>query len=194
MGLEELIGELERDGRERLDRELEAARAEAERRSGEAAARRERRRAEALAALDRELEAESAVALAEARRRARAGVLAAREAMLERVFDAARTRLGEAARSSAATGLFERTLEESLLVVAGSPIVVRVSPALEAFVRERLAGREDVRLDVDGSTGSGFVVAAADGSVEVDGTLEGRLARLAPRLRVEVLRADGSVP
>jgi vacuolar-type H+-ATPase subunit E/Vma4 len=46
-----------------------------------------------------------------------------------------------------------------------------------------------VQLAVDPAVGSGFKVASADGTLEIDATLEDRLARHQDRIRQEVMAA-----
>jgi vacuolar-type H+-ATPase subunit E/Vma4 len=71
------------------------------------------------------------------------------------------------------------------------PISVRCRPELVTWVRDRLGAgaRDPVRPDPE--VGTGAVLRAADGSVEIDATMEQRLVRLRPELTVAAARMLG---
>ncbi|MBI2963238.1 MAG: hypothetical protein HYY35_05735 [Deltaproteobacteria bacterium] len=194
MALDDLLAELERDARSKADAELAAARAEASRIAGDGVERIRRRRAEFLASLEADLEAETELALAEARHRVHGEVLAARQRMLERVFAAARERLADAVRSEAYDAVLGSHLAEALSYLGGAAAVVRCPAALASRVRELVAGREHLSVDSRDGAEPGIAVVAAEGAVVVDNTLTGRLERLRGRLAIEVLARSGVEP
>lgn len=194
MALEDLLAELERDGRSKADAELEAARGEAAGIAAESEERMRRRRAEFLASVKAELKAEVELALAEARHRAQGEVLAARQHMLDRVFDAAQALLAEAVQSESYAAVLGAHLAEALAYLGDAPAIVRCPGALAARVRELIAGRENVSVENHAAAEPGIAIVAGDGSFVVDNTLSGRLERLRPILAIEVLKRSGVTP
>lgn len=179
MGLEHLLEALERDADAQVEQVLAQARAEADRITTESTAGLELRRRETTSARDRARVQEVEHAVTLARREARRSILEARERLLERVFASARTELPAAAASPAYRASLPAALHGALAAVGGAQAVIRcpetLAPDLE---RARPCGAEAVPVNVDPATGSGFRVTSADGAVEVDDTLEGRLERL----------------
>ena len=86
-------------------------------------------------------------------------------------------------------------LADALEYVDGSG-TVRSRPELVDWLRRKLPANARVSVEPDPSVGLGAVVRAADGSVEIDATVERRLARLRPRLAVLALgmleKSDGA--
>jgi vacuolar-type H+-ATPase subunit E/Vma4 len=165
MALDYLLEALTREAEERAAETVAAARLETERILREARAGVERRLAEAVARREAELRAGAQGAIETARREAARDVLTARAEALARIFARARDILAERVRDPALEPHWSREAAEALTYVPGGNPVVRRPPAA-----------------------AGVVVAAADGSVEVDGTVGALLARLEPRLAVELAR------
>lgn len=187
MALEHLLAAMEREARAKI----EAARAEGEAEAGRIAAACgegiARRRSETLAALETELRADSELRLAEARHRQQGELLVARAKMLEQVFAAARARFGEAIRSEAYVATLPARLAEALGFLEGEAAVVRCASELAPHLAGLVAGRPGVSVETDAGAAPGILVVSADGSVEVDNTLTGRLERLRPELSVEIV-------
>lgn len=187
MGLDQLIGRLERDADARVADVEARARAEVE--AIEASAGRvaaharddalARRHAERRARLDREVSA--------ARRHARGARLRAELALLDRVLARAASLLDGAERDAAYVSALPRRLQDALRFVEPRESLVRCRPAMAVAVRDATAGRHDVAIEEVPAMAAGFTVAARDGSVEVDDTLPARLERARPRLLIELL-------
>jgi vacuolar-type H+-ATPase subunit E/Vma4 len=165
MALDQLLEALTREAEARAAETVAAARLEAEEILREARARSERRLAEAVVRREHELRAGAQGAVEAARREAAREVLSARAETLARVFARARELLAERVRDPALEPRWSRDAAEALTYVAGGDAVVRRPPDT-----------------------AGVIVSAADGSVEVDGTVHALLARLEPQLAVEVAR------
>jgi vacuolar-type H+-ATPase subunit E/Vma4 len=129
--------------------------------------------------------------LARARREAHARELEARHAQLARVLDRARTLVPEVAASASYAEALPSHLEEALSFLEGARPRVKCPSALIATLRPTAARHEGVELVIDESVGPGIVAEAADCSVIVDNTLAARLARLEPRLAIELFRMLG---
>jgi vacuolar-type H+-ATPase subunit E/Vma4 len=194
VALEELLARLERDGRTKADAVLEAARAEARRVASESEERVTRRRRDSLEALEAELRVATERLIAAAREAARRQVLSARERMLDRVFRAAEERLAEFARSEAYVSRLAEDLAEARSYLGEAPAVVRCAPELSARVRAVIVDQTGLSVEEQPHAEPGFVLVAADGSVEVESTLTARLKRLRPVLSIEVLERLGGRP
>lgn len=189
MPLDQLLAALERDAREQADRLVAEARAEAERVRDAAERDIARRRAATEGAREREHHAALEQALSNVRRAARRDVLEARDRLLARVFSAARAALPAAINTPAYRATLPRRLEAGLACFDGAePVVVRCSPPLVDVVQAALPPRADVRVRGDPEAGSGFRLTTPDGAIEVDDTLETRLAARRPRLARAALR------
>ena len=186
MSLERLLASLERSAETEAERLVAEARAEAARLTEEASERRRRRREITLADRSTAWHAESARPLADARERARADVLAARNRLIERVLSAARARFPVAIRREAYTAALPRRLEEALSYVGGRTTVVRCPPTLAGAFHVLLGEQPGLVLDVDERVAPGFVLVADDGALSVDATLEGRLVAAGPALALEI--------
>lgn len=188
MALHDLLASLERDARAEADALLAAARDRAARVGADAAARVARRRGETLGAREQALRAAAELAVAQARRAARARVLTARAAAMERVFAAAGAALPAAATSPPFLGSLPARLAAARACVGDAPAGVRCAPGLAAAV-QKVAGPNGLRVVADPAVATGFVLAADDGSLEVDETLAAQLARHRPQLAVDIVRA-----
>jgi vacuolar-type H+-ATPase subunit E/Vma4 len=194
MALEELLEVLRRETEAEATAILADAQAEAEairaRCDADLATRSERLRSE------QETIRRSAVelAVAQARRDSRRDLLEARERMLGRVFARAREQFPGALDSPEYQAGLSTRLNEALACLAARAGTVRCHPELEPALAPLLGSRPGVTLTADPSVGSGFKVASDDHSVEIDGTLEGRLERTRDRMKQTVMAALGEAP
>lgn len=194
MALEQLLATLEREAEAKAAAALTAARAEATRIEGESAAGLEQRRASRLAARDAELRVESEREVAAARRETQKAVLAARQRFLDRVFAAARSAVRSAASDPVFLARLPGDLATARAYLRDGPVTVRHRPELMEPLARLTAGDPSIRLVSDPEAGTGIQLEDADGSVEVDHTLEGRLDRLGPRLAIEVVALQEHEP
>jgi vacuolar-type H+-ATPase subunit E/Vma4 len=188
MPLESLLAALERDAEAQAQAELVAARAAAARIAAEAAARVNARREAFVADREAALRAVTEHAVTQARWHARAGVLGARQRLLDRVFAAARAALPSAVRDPAFLNRLPQDVAAARTYLGDAPITARCRPEMAAAVRALAAGNGALTVVEDVGMGSGIRLVAADGSVEVDDTFEARLERGRPRLALAVLR------
>ena len=187
MGLEELVGRLERVADARVAEIQARAATEKGEIDAASAARAAHHREEALAARARERRAKLDQELAVARQRAHAERLAAEYALLERVFARTRDLIAVLDLDPAYLAVVPHQLERALRFVEGQPIVVRCRPALTAAARAALATHADATVEETADAPVGVRIALLDGSMEVDDTLLGRLSRLRPRLAMELV-------
>lgn len=185
MALAELIAALERGAEEEVRRIREEADAEVARLDEEVRACLDGRRARERARLQERLRGETELRLSAARLEGRRHVLAARDGMLERVLEAARGRLPEALADPRYLEPLPAALERALGFLPDGGVVL-CSPEIASVVREALGGFADVEVRLGLDAGTGFIVASADESVRVDGTLEARLAGAWPELAIYV--------
>jgi vacuolar-type H+-ATPase subunit E/Vma4 len=187
MALLDLIARLEGDAArevqaivERADADVLAIRAATERAiAGGSAERLERQRMERAANRDGDL--------ARTRRAARGEELKARYALLARVLDRARALAPETGASESYQRVLPSHLEEALSYVQGLRPRVRCQANAASVLRPVAARHDGAEIVIDETIGPGVVVEAADGSVVVDNTLAARLARIEPKLAVELL-------
>jgi vacuolar-type H+-ATPase subunit E/Vma4 len=152
-----------------------------------AAAQVERARAEQLGGREAQWRVDVERALAAARRTARAEVLAARGRLLERVLAAVRTCLPALADDAAYRSVLARDVEAALAYLGDEPVTLRCTPALADAVRALVTDKPRVQVEPDAAVGTGVRAVSADGVVEVDNTLEGRLDRLSARVSFAAL-------
>jgi vacuolar-type H+-ATPase subunit E/Vma4 len=112
--------------------------------------------------------------------------------MLDRVFHAAEERLAEISTSEAYAARLGDQLSEAISYLATPAAVVRCPPALASRVRALIAGQDRLSVEEEEKAEPGFVLLAADGSLEVEGTLTARLTRLRPFLGIEILDRVGA--
>lgn len=125
--------------------------------------------------------------LARARREAQARVLAARARLLDRVDRAVQGMLPGVLKQPGYQHWLRGALEEALAGAGDAPVTIRCSPELADMVRRLWAGRPGTSVTADATVGSGFRVRTVDGAVEIDATLESRLARERSRLALRAL-------
>ena len=187
MALSDLIARLEEDTTKevqaiaaRADADVQAIRAATERAIASASLERlESQRIKRAANRDRDL--------ARAGRDARGEELKARHALLARVFGRARALAPETGASESYQRVLGSHLEEALSYVQGLRPRVRCQAAVASVLRPIAARHDGAEIVIDETVGPGVVVEAADGSVVVDNTLIARLARIEPKLAVELL-------
>jgi vacuolar-type H+-ATPase subunit E/Vma4 len=71
---------------------------------------------------------------------------------------------------------------------------MRCHPTIQPDLKQLVAGQATLRLVSDQKVGAGFKLASDDGAVEIDGTFEDRLTRLASRVAVEVVARLEAAP
>jgi vacuolar-type H+-ATPase subunit E/Vma4 len=181
--LSALTREAERDaGRLRAEAEARATAITAA-----AATQVDRARAERLGEREAQWRAEAERALAAARHAARAQTLAARGQLLERVLAAVRACLPALVDDPAYRAVLARDVQAALAYLGDEPVVLRCTPSLADAVRALVAGNARVRVEPDAAVGTGVRAVSADGVVEVDNTLEGRLGRQGARVSFAAL-------
>ena len=180
--LEALGSEAERDAQQVTD----AARTEAARIRAEADARVAEQCNAALAAHEAELRASTDARRAAALRDARASRLRARDAFLDRVFSLVTARLPGTLDDPIHEDAVTQLAREALQYVPGDA-VVRCRASLARTLNGAAAALGSARIVADDSVTEGVVVAAEDGSVTIDNTLDSRLRWLRPRLTIDLL-------
>ncbi len=188
MALRELVLALERDALARITAVRDQAVAEAKQLQAEARARLAHRRATDLATRGAELSAAAAGALDAARREASARSLNARAEALEAILARARALLLATVPEAAMQAGIRRDLDAALAYVGAGDAVVRCSPGWAKMLKAAVTGRSGVRVEAGEGVGAGVIIRAPDGSIEIDATLENRLARLWPGIAIELLR------
>jgi vacuolar-type H+-ATPase subunit E/Vma4 len=192
MALHDLIAVLEQGAVADADALRGAARAEALALEAAADERLRGRRAELATAREADRQAAVARGLIEPARDARRLVLLARARLVERVLVNARARLSEAETSAAYRESLPRVVAEALAALGAGAITLATHAGLVADLQRAVRDtRSDVTVVADQEISSGFRAKAADGRVEVDETLQGRLDRLAPDLALEIVRQAG---
>jgi vacuolar-type H+-ATPase subunit E/Vma4 len=190
MGLAHLLEALERDANGEIARLRAEAVAEADRITAASATLVEQRRRASLDEDERRGRHEVERALTIARRAARRALLEARQRMLDRVFAAARVALPAAVREPAFRATLPAAIVSALAAIGPGPVIIHcpraIAPDLKGF-----QPADRITVTADETVGSGFVMRAADGSIEVDDTLDGRLERSRPVLARRVLERLG---
>jgi vacuolar-type H+-ATPase subunit E/Vma4 len=189
LGLEELLGRLERDAEARVA-EIEAH-VRGEIAAIETAAAQESSRAseEARASLRTQRRTRLEHEIAGAKLAARADRLRAEHALLERVLTRTAQLLELLPADESHLSELSKRLLDALPFVEGRAARVRCRPALASAMREVASTRADVTVEEVASMPAGFTVVANDGSVEVDDTLASRLRRMRPHLLIELQAA-----
>jgi vacuolar-type H+-ATPase subunit E/Vma4 len=188
VALKDLIAALEAEVEEKVAHELEAARNEAARIAAESAQLIARRRAELFSAREASIRRELAGELAEAEARVRTDWLAARESVIRKVLDVVRSRLPNLQQDDAYRNAFAGEVADALSYVEARDVIIRCAPGIAPHMARLLEGRSWMRIENDASISAGFRVIAENGRVEVDKTLDTRLRRLEPQLRIEIVR------
>jgi vacuolar-type H+-ATPase subunit E/Vma4 len=177
MALEDLLGALRRHAEVDCAAVLAQARDEAARIHREAEEQLARERGRALDSERAERRAALEVVIGNERRRARVEVFAARQRCSERVLGVARAMLPEAVGGPAYRAGLAARLTRALACVSDDPAEIRCPVALEPHVRALVADRPGTVVRAGPAAASGIRVVTADGTIEVDDTLEGRMER-----------------
>jgi vacuolar-type H+-ATPase subunit E/Vma4 len=186
MAIETLLDALGTEAERDAQHVTDAARAEAARIRAEAEARLAQQCNAALALREAELRASSDARRAAALRDARAGRLRARDEFLDRVFTTVTARLPGTLDDPTHADALTRLAHEALQYVPGEA-VVRCRASLARSLNVPAAALGNARIVADDSVAEGVVVAAEDGSVTIDNTLESRLHWLRSRLAIDLL-------
>ena len=188
MSLDNLLAALERDATAQAERLVVQARAEADRLIAAADAAIARRRDEVLDGRERAQRGALEGVLSAARRAARRDVLEARDRLLDRVFTAARAELPRALAQPAYRATLAPRVAAALACVGDAEASFRCPAPLAKDLRAAAAADGRITVCVDPAAGSGFRLRTADGTLEVDDTLESRLEARRPRLARDALR------
>ena len=184
-----LLATLEREAEAEISRVMDGARARAAEIVAAAQQRIALRREQTLAQRTAAARAEHERALAATRAAARAQVLAARAALLDRLFARLRAELPAVAGSAAYRAGLAGQLERLRSFAGERSLTVHCNPALAATLRNVMRTNGRLPIRPDSQIAGGFRLTTADGKLEVDATLEDRLERLRPQLALEALAA-----
>ena len=124
--------------------------------------------------------------------KARTMQLENREKLLDRVFDAAKEKLGDIQKRPDYDQLAAMLLREALVQLRVNKAEIRADPATRAILEKKAL--HNISSELKGQftfannleEGSGVVIEAADGKLHYDNTLETRLQRLQSTLRSSV--------
>jgi vacuolar-type H+-ATPase subunit E/Vma4 len=192
--IDALLATLERETEAEVARLLEDGRTRAAAAANESEARIAARKRQALELREAAGRAALEQALAKARHRARAQILAARGALLERVFAAVRELLPDVVTTAAYRDRLPAELERTLEFVGDEPVVLRCMPQLAPTLTRLVRSNGRLRIEPDATIAAGYRVVTAGGTLEVDATLEASLERLRPRLALAALAALAPAP
>ena len=186
-----LLERLHRDADQAIAQLLAAAEQDAARIRADADARRTRHRSAAVAACEADLTRQRDAARHAAEQGTVRGVLLARAAFLDRVFERADALLNELPRNADFARRLTPLLVDALPFVEGAGARVRCAPACTEGVRAALgaAGAGPTDVVADDRIPAGAVVENAAGDVRVDATFAARLRRLRPALAIDAVRA-----
>jgi vacuolar-type H+-ATPase subunit E/Vma4 len=191
MALDHLLAALERDGTAQVEALLAEARVTVAAVTREADERVAQRRRDALATREAAVRQSTESALADARHASRRRMLDARQRLLDQVRGAAHALLPEAVNGASYRAALPRHIAEALEAAGDEPVVIRCRDGLVPVVQPIVAPQARVTVRGDASVPPGMVVTTADGVIEVDQTLDGRLERLQARLALEVMARLG---
>lgn len=194
MALEHLVEVLRREAEAETSAILAEARAAADTIHRESQAELGGRRAAVLATAEADRRTAVELALATARRAARREVLEARQRLLDRVFNAARSRFAQQLRGADYLSALPAQVSEALECLGDRRGSFRFHPSLGSEIKALLKQRTDIQAIADPEVGSGFRLTSQDGAMEIDGTLEDRLTRLAARAAVDVMARFEATP
>ena len=188
MALERLVTTLEAEAGAEADRLLATARATAAelvaRGQAEIARRREQDRTTRAAAVRAQVE----LGVSAARFQARRIILDARHGFAHGVFRVARSRWPELLRRPSYRGGLKTELEEGLASADGRPVVVQSCPDLFDALAALVDGRSGVTVARAPEMGPGFRLVVDSGALEIDCTLDARLAAQRATLLIELVR------
>ena len=185
--IESLLARLERDADTEAARILEEGRARAAAITAASDARIAERRAATVQRREAAARAQHERALAHSRRAARARVLEARTALLDRLFEQVRAGLPAVAASSAYRAGLGARLDQLKAYTGGQSVTIQCMPSLAGALRRLVKTNGHLRIEPERQIAAGFRVLSVDGRMEIDARLESRLERLRPRLALEAL-------
>ena len=188
MALEHLLAALERQAQEEAEKELSDARRQASEIRDALEARLAEKRRAAVQRRELELRSEADAEISRRRGELREEVLAARQEILDRVFEAARERLIEIADGERSRSSQLHLLRLALSYMPDSGAVVHSPLYLSDAAADAVANYDDVTVKPDAELETGTVVEAVDGSVQADATLAHRMQTLRPNLAIEIVR------
>jgi vacuolar-type H+-ATPase subunit E/Vma4 len=186
VSLDTLMAALARDADAEAERVLSAARAEAEAIAGRSRAELNERRRAAGAARDAARHALVEERLLGARRDANATLLEARRSLVDRVLHTARAALPSMLAGDVYRSGVPATFAAAKNCLGRRAATAHAHPAVVPLIADLATGGLPVQSDP--GTGAGFRLVADDGSLEIDCTLEGRLAARTPELSIAILR------
>lgn len=192
MALPELLEALRQQAAEARGDELARADVEAERVRAASRAFLERRRGEYIERTRRAEEEAARRAVSRAQAEAAKSVLTARDRLLRRVADALAARVDRAVGDPEYLVALPDEVHAGLERLPPGRVVVRARAELAGLVAEAVRGRGDVEVEVAPSMAAGYTATSPEVGVEIDGTLETRLAHWWPRVAVAVLAEVGS--
>jgi vacuolar-type H+-ATPase subunit E/Vma4 len=187
MALQDLLGALRAQAAARRSEELARARAEADRIRASAQATRERRRRDFVAQTRQDEEAVARRVIARARAESTEGVLAARDRLLQRVRAALEERIAGIDGDPHYRRTVVEELRHALERLPKGAVVVRTRATLAPSLRDAVADEARVTVETPPDVGHGFVAGVPIEGVEIDATLEAKLAHVWPRLAVATL-------
>ena len=192
MALDHLLEALTREAEATAERLRADARAEAATLTAlsvEVAGRRRQAEVDQVVRRRRD-EVERAVALA--RHGARDEVLRARDRLLRRVERAVRAAFPAALASPQYRAGLPRRMEGALACFPeGEVVAARCAAALVEPVSAAWPGGRRAEVRADETLGSGFVLSSADGTIDIEDTLEARFEALRPELERRALHLLG---
>jgi len=188
MALADLLRALEHDAEVRIAEVRTEAAASSARLRVEGRERLELRRSAELATHETALQSEAARVLETTRQDAGRRVLTARARALERIQSRARDLLLGTEPDRRLLDGIALEVGAALEYFGDSGAVVRCAPAWGPALKPIVARRSNVRLEATNGVGPGAAIRAADGSLEIDATIETRLDRLWPRLAIDLVR------
>jgi vacuolar-type H+-ATPase subunit E/Vma4 len=193
MALADLLQALEREATARAEALVAEARGEADRLTAAHVAELAARRQRALADRELALRADGERSIIAARREAERAQLLARHELLARVHDRARQNLARHAETAQGRTAAGALVTRALTYLGEMPVNACAAPALVATIQAACTSRSNVAVAAAPDAGTGARLATADGSVEVDATLEGVLERLWPELAMDIARRAESL-
>lgn len=185
MALAELLRVLEHDTAAEVRAIAAAGAGEAARIESEAAGARSERVSRAIAVFAAERQAAADVELAAATRGARADVLAARAAMLDRIRDAVLGELPDLLAGDPALG--RAVVSSALACVGDEPGTLCCAPRLADLARA--SAPPAIRVEVEPNVATGVVIELATGT-RIDATLTALLDHAWPALACEALTLE----
>jgi len=195
VALDHLLAALERDATATAERLRADGRAEADRLTAASTATADQRRDAEVTVVGRERRARMEEELGAVRRASRAEVLGAREQLLGRIDAEVRRALPAAVgRSEYQDALSGRIAAALACLAEKEQVSTRAPAALIPAIRKAWPAGRVSAITPDETIGSGFRLASADGSVEIEETLEAHYVSLRGALMREALQQLGEVP